>query len=38
MARVELAKGQQADLKEVARQIVDTSGAELAAMRERLGR
>jgi uncharacterized protein (DUF305 family) len=38
MARVELAKGQQADLKAVARQIVDTSGAELNAMRDRLGR
>jgi uncharacterized protein (DUF305 family) len=38
MARVELAKGQQADLKTVAQQIVDTSGAQLAAMRKRLGR
>ena len=38
MARVELAKGRQAHLKAVAQQIVDTSGAQLSAMRKRLGR
>jgi uncharacterized protein (DUF305 family) len=38
MARVELDRGQQADLKVVAQQIVDTSGAQLTAMRKRLGR
>jgi uncharacterized protein (DUF305 family) len=38
MARVELAKGRQADLKAVAQQIVGTSGSELTAMRKRLGR
>jgi uncharacterized protein (DUF305 family) len=38
MARVELANGQQAHLRAVAQQIVDTSGAQLTAMRKRLGR
>ena len=38
MARVELTRGQQADLEVVARQIVDSSGAQLTAMRKRLGR
>ncbi len=36
MAKVELAKGQQSDLKVVARQMVDTESAELAAMRNQL--
>ena len=38
MARVELARGQQADLEVIAQQIVDSSGAQLTAMRKRLGR
>ncbi len=36
MAKVELDKGQQSDLKVVARQMVDTESSELAAMRNRL--